>query len=201
MSDVEVVTCGCCGIPLFNSPRARLRRCEVCDQCDKIHGDALQFRVAQLVTAGKLDPGQAMTRMLIDDALVTGRLEFVGDAHAAMINIPKPPRRWEVAIGRAICRGEQPDLHSAIGAVLGEYFGRVWSNELRAKIERDVAEVLHVFDDSITGVDIDIDADVFDPEHAIIKVTATTPSLGATFDADAAGAIPADILSRPRGEA
>lgn len=195
-----VVTCGCCGVPLFG-PRRALRRCEICDRCDKLHGDALQERIAQQLAAGTLDPGLAMVRSLVDDAQLCGRLVFVGDPSAADIMIPNPPRRWEVAICRAICRGEQPDMQSAIGAALAPFFARRWCAELRAAVERELLEVLHMFDDSIVHVDVEIEGDKLDPECVNIKVTAMTPSLGTTFDADGAGAIPADILSRPRGEA
>lgn len=190
--------CRCCGLPDLVGVRGKVRVCPMCDDCDGLHGDALQ---ARMMSGEWLDPYIALARAIIDDAQLTNRIVFVGEGEAKHINVPNPPRRWEVMIARALLRNEQPDLHTVMNAVLLPFFGLRASPSVMALLRGELLEALQAFDASIFDVEVSIDVDVLDRENLQIKVCAKTPALGMTFDADSAGVIPPDIMARPRGEA
>lgn len=192
--------CSCCGIFLVGAEVLR-DRCLVCGVCDHMHGDELEARVVRLVAAGSLPWGRALACMLVDDAHHAVRLRFHGDPMACEMAIDEPVHRWEVVIGRALARGEVPDLSRIVAAVLARYIpGRATTTTLEA-IERDMTEALQMFDPDVLSVKVTARRDHLDPEHLIIECSTRNPVGPAVLDIAPEVAIPSDISSRPRGQA
>jgi len=209
------VRCRCCGVLLAPGPRAEIRRCILCDLCDRRHGDELQLHVMGLVRAGRITWGHALARMLIDDAHHAGMLGMVVEngALTATLTVPEPVPRWRVVIGRAISRGELPELNLVLKVTLARYIGKRATLAVREEMRRELCEALSTLDDSITDITVSCHLDTIDAEHLMIEITGKRATLGAVaFDASAGGAdaaklgapapeLPADIMSRPRGQA
>ncbi len=196
--------CGCCGIPL-DGQRAFLRRCMVCDRCDHKHGDELQIAIEHLLANGKIESGQAMVRMLIDDAHLSGRIVWIvdPDTSTAMITIPDPPQRWEVVCARAMVRGSMPDLQSVIEAVLTSYIGKQSAPSVLRNLEGDLSRAMAFVDPDVLSVSVEAHRDAIDPGHLFITVstrTACMPGVVSRSD-DADALIPDDIALRPRAQA
>lgn len=176
--------------------------CIGCDRCDGLHGARLQHVLTEVVKAGKLDPGTALARSLIDDAQLTGRAVYTRrDDGTADLTIPDPPERWRVVVARALARNELPDLQSVVDAVLRRWLPAPFSFSLGERIAADLLPALRVIDPSIFGVEIDCHRDIADPEHLIIKVNASTPTLGAALVDTRDVAIPDYVMRTPRGSA
>lgn len=196
--------CRCCGIPV-DETRATMRRCPVCDRCDGLHGDALQIRVVQLMTSGRMPWGHALARMMIDDAQIAGRLVYVPcdhpGRHGHHIAIPNPPKRWEVVVARAICRDEFPDITLMISVILARFIPGRCNRATLDAIAAEIGEAVRMIDPNVLTVTVDSKRDVLDPSHLIITVQSTTPTIGAVVDVTPGVKIPADIYQRPRGQA
>lgn len=193
----SISLCRCCGVPV-EGLRRKFRVCPMCDACDGVHGDALQARCAALVASGQISPWLALTRMIVDDALLCGRLVFIGDPHAALIVVLNPPKRWEVVVCRALCKSELPELQVVIDAVLGAFMGHDASPPVLEALRAEMIQAMHAVDPSLFDVEVIAERDPLDPEHVRINVSAKTPGLPAAYEA-ADVDMPADILSRPRG--
>lgn len=200
---VRIGFCRCCGVSVLGGGvREHLRVCIGCDLCDELHGDKLQAVLAKGVADGKVPPYTALTRMLIDDAQLTNRLEFVVfEGQAADLRVNNPPPRWMVVAGRALARGEQPDLQSLVGAVLGRYFGKQSTAQTLHELRLELCEALSFVDASIFDVKVSTKMDTVDPGHLMIEVQAKTPTLGVEVAPGANELIPADIMNRKRAEA
>jgi hypothetical protein len=193
--------CRCCGVPVEGN-RATFRVCIGCDRCDGLHGQVLEGVLRKAVADRKLDPGVALARAIMDDAQLTCRTEYVPrETGGADIVIMNPPERWRVVIARALCRNELPDLASVVDAVLRRWLPAPYSSALGERIAADLLPALRVIDSSIFGVDIDCHRDIADPEHLIIKVNASTPTLGAALVDTRDVAIPDYVMRTPRGSA
>jgi hypothetical protein len=195
-----MIRCSCCGVPLVNAELRRVvPRCLVCDVCDGWHGDRLQARIANMVATGWMPWGAGVARMLVDDAHHAAKMRLVGDRRAAEIRV-EPFERWEVVIGRALARGEQPSWCHVVDAILQRYIpGRATDETLRA-IERDLTAALQMMDQDVLSVEVTAKRDVLDPEHMVIICSSRNPVLGSVVQ-DAGVPIPDDISSRPRGSA
>lgn len=193
--------CRCCGVPV-DGMRAQVRVCAICDRCDGKHGDELQALLLHGVQTGQVKPGMALCRALVDDAHLTGRIVFVGDINNATITIPDPPPRWFVVCGRAAAKNTLPDMHSVIGAVINRHIPGRCSRATLDAIAAELKEALHFVDDSVMDVTVASKIDALDPQHLIIQVNAKAPVMGMVIDKNAGEVeIPADILSRARGQA
>ena len=194
--------CRCCGISIAGTPREQIRRCPICDICDRRHGDELQLHCVELVRTGQITPWHAIGAMLIDDAHVCGMLMMAmqpGD-RTLYIGVPVAPPRWRVVIGRALARDEVPEVDLVIKVVLGKHLPGRGTPERLAAIAADLRDALQIMDPSIESVDVTTERDMLDPEHLKILLTARTPALG-TVVTGADVELPADIMSRPRGQA
>lgn len=207
MSDAS---CKCCGIPIDPAdPRAEWRRCAVCDRCDRRHGDELQIHIWALLNAGQISRGHAFARMLIDDALLTGNLELrpEHDEHGnelqtATLWITRPPRRWEVVVGRACARNEVPEVGLVVEVTLARYIPGPASPENMQGLADELTTAFCFMDDNVLSVDVSTERVILDPQHLIIRIntkTAAAPGMITTFGADAE--LPDDIMQRPRGQA
>jgi hypothetical protein len=197
--------CRCCGVGNLQGVRARLRVCLGCDDCDGLHGDALQAILVKATADRKMSGDAALARALIDDAQLTGRAVYFenppGSGQADM-RIPDPPPRWLVVCARALCRKELPDMHSVVGAVLGRFMGLRSSQTVLEAMRVELQAALSFIDASIFDVQIDTKVDVLDSQHLIIQVQAKTPALGAVVTPGTENVeIPPDILLRKRAEA
>lgn len=167
-----------------------------------MHGAKLQHVLTAVVREGKLDPGVALARSIMDDAQLTGRIVYMRrEDGSADVTVPDPPERWRVVVARALARNELPDLQSVVAAVLDRWLPAPYSSALGERIAADLLPALRVIDPSIFGVDIDCHRDVADPEHLIIKVNASTPTLGAALVDTRDVAIPDYVMRTPRGSA
>lgn len=189
-------------MPLVGA-RAELRTCPLCDRCDGLHGDRLQIQVARALCNGGIDAGHALARMMIDDAHLCDRIVFVqvpGEA-GATITIPDPPQRWQVACARAVARDELPEIGLVVQVILARYIPGKCSRQTLDAIAAELTEALAFLDPSIMSVDVDSKRDELDPAHLIIKINATTPTLGAVTEMPHDVEIPDDIMLRARGQA
>lgn len=196
--------CRCCGIQL-QGEREKLRRCILCDMCDRRHGDELQAHVTALVRAGQIGFWHAVTRMLVDDAHLAGMLSILaveddrGIASAYPLVMGFVPR-WRVVIGRALASKEIPDVGRVLGAVLGRYLPARNSQALREAISRDLTDAMCMVDPSIVTCVVACDQDALDPEHLMISVTGRAPALGQTAMSPEVE-IPESVMRGPRGQA
>lgn len=196
--------CRCCGIKL-EGERAKVRRCILCDLCDRRHGDELQAHVTMLVRDHRLGFWHAVTRMLVDDAHLAGLLAIVAveDDHGVATAWPfvcEFVPRWRVVIGRALALGELPDVGRVLDAVLGRYLPARNSQALRDAISRDMTDAMCMVDPTIVTCEVSCDQDAFDPEHLRILVTSRESTLGQTVMAPEVE-IPDSVMRRPRGQA
>lgn len=199
----DVVRCRCCGIQVYGT-RAQVRVCPICDKCDGLHGDKLQETVTKLVGSGQMDPGLALCRSLIDDAQLAGAIVFVdaGPGVGHIIDIPRPPARWETVIARATCRGDLPEMFAVVDAILKRYIPGKCTRATLDAIQGDLLQALACLDPSVLTVTVNSERDMLDPEHLIIQVQTTTPAMGAVIGKGAEDVvIPDDIMLRARGQA
>jgi hypothetical protein len=196
--------CRCCGIAVEGQIRERVRVCMGCDDCDGLHGDKLQGILAMAVRDGKLAPYTALARLLIDDAQMTGRTVWRETSPGrADLTIPDPPPPWLIICGRALARGEVPDIKGVVDAVLLRYIpGRATPSAL-ASLRRDLSDALRFIDPDIMDVYVTATMDELEPGNLRIEIKAKTPTIGTVVTPSSGPAveIPADILSRPRGSA
>ncbi|HSR79075.1 MAG TPA: hypothetical protein VLN57_21055 [Xanthobacteraceae bacterium] len=198
------VRCHCCGIRL-EGERAAIRRCILCDMCDRRHGDELQVHVTALVRNGVIDLWHGVTRMLVDDAHVAGLLAIVAveDAGGLVSGWPTVLEfvpRWRVMIGRARARDELPDVTLVLNAVLARYLPAQNSHALRTAISIDMTDAMCLIDPSIVSVDVTCEQDALDAEYLMINVIANVPTLGQTAMAPDIQ-IPDSVMRGPRGQA
>jgi hypothetical protein len=196
--------CRCCGIRL-EGPRAQLRRCILCDLCDRRHGIELQAHVIELVASGQLGLWHAITRMLVDDAHLAGLLAMVAvkDEQGVVSVWPRvleSPPRWRVVIGRALARNEIPAVSEVLDAVFARHLPGRNSQALRDAISRDLTDAMCMIDPSIVNVEVRCDQDAFDPEHFKIYITGLEPTLGQTVMTPEVE-IPEGVARGPRGQA
>lgn len=197
--------CRCCGIKL-EGERAKIRRCILCDLCDRRHGDELQAHVTALLSARPpIDLWHAVARMLTDDAHLAGLLAMVAVEDDAGVVTAWPyvidfVPRWRVVIGRALARDEMPDVSEVLGAVLARYLPGRNSQALRDAISRDLTDAMCMVDPSIVTCEVTCDQDALDPEHLLIHVTGREPTLGQAVMAPEVG-IPDSVMRGPRGQA
>lgn len=196
--------CRCCGIQL-QGEREKLRRCILCDMCDRRHGDELQAHVTALVRAGQIGFWHAVTRMLVDDAHLAGMLAItaVEDDHGVVSAYPYVidfVPRWRVVLGRALALNEIPDVGQVLGAVLGRYLPARNSQALREAISRDLTDAMRMVDPTIITCEVTCDQDALDPEHLRINVTGRAPTLGQIVMAPEVE-IPDSVMRGPRGQA
>lgn len=196
--------CRCCGIQL-QGEREKIRRCILCDMCDRRHGDELQAHVTALVRAGQIGFWHAVTRMLVDDAHLAGLLAITaveddnGVVSAWPYVIDFVPR-WRVVLGRALALNEIPDVGQVLGAVLARYLPARNSQALRDVISRDLTDAMCMVDRSIAACEVLCDQDVLEPEHMRINVIATAAFLGQTVMSPEVE-IPDSVMRGPRGQA
>lgn len=203
--DPREVRCRCCGIPVGPvglNMRTKMRVCMWCDDCDGMHGQVLQGVLTMAVRDGKLAPGVALSRALIDDAQLTGRLVFdVVNGEANNIRIIDPPARWFVVAARAVCRNEMPDFASLADAVLGAMLPCNATRENLDKLAAGLTEAFRFVDPSVMAVVVDSKRDSMDPQHLIITIQARTPTMGQVMPGAEGIEIPADVLKRRPAQA
>lgn len=194
--------CRCCGIPVMGT-RARVRVCPICDQCDGLHGDKLQIALAAGVVNGKVDPGLALTRSIIDDAQLTGRIVYVEDPNGGhSITVPDPAPRWQVICSRALCRNQLPDVTLVLDVILARHLPCQATPDKLEAIARELREALAFMDPGVLSVDVQSERDALDPQHLIVKVTTSTPTMGMQTIGNLPDVeIPPDIMLRARGQA
>ncbi|HUS27591.1 MAG TPA: hypothetical protein VMZ53_03760 [Kofleriaceae bacterium] len=186
----------------YGAIRMQLRVCIDCDTCDQLHGAQLQGVLFKAVADGNLAPYTAIARAMIDDAQLTGRIVHdVKEGRVVDITIPNPPPRWMVAVGRAMARGEQPDVQTLVDAVLARYIGGQNTPALMAEMRIELRDALQFVDPSIMDVEVSATMTALDPGNLRIEITAKTPTLGSTMAGADDADIPPDIMSRPRAEA
>lgn len=216
------VRCGCCGVALYDgversSFRAQLGRCLLCDICDGRHGDELQYVVERGVAAGAIPPGQALARMALDDAHMAGMLRLVpnytqpGNATIVDLEIPQPVARWRVVLGRAVARGTLPDFSDLIRAVIAKYKGVAITAKVLERLRAEMLEMMSFVDPHVVGLELRHPVAIFDmarldmtvqTDHpAAPHVALTTPASTEVYELRGAVELPADILTRPRGQA
>lgn len=197
--DQVIIRCRCCGVILPDgTPRATIRRCVVCDLCDRRHGDEREAVVTQLVADGRIDAWLGIATMAVDDAHLAGCLEFVGDPRAADMWIAKPVARWAVVIARALAMGEAPSASEVIGAVVGRYLPG--TSAQIPEIKAELADALRVLDPGVVDVEVRTSRDALDPAHLSIDVL-MQPAVAGTTTFAGASEIPDDIATRTRGQA
>lgn len=196
--------CRCCGIKLQGA-REKIRRCILCDMCDRRHGDELQAHVTALVRTGQIGFWHAVTRMLVDDSHLAGLLAMyaveddVGVVKVWPVVIDFVPR-WRVVIGRALALNEIPDVGQVMGAVLARYLPARNSQSMRDAISRDLTDAMCMVDPTIITCEVTCDQDALDPAHLMINVTGRAPTLGQTVMAPEVE-IPDSVMRGPRGQA
>lgn len=201
MPEAGDIPCRCCGIPVEGA-RAKVRVCAVCDSCDSRHGDKLEAHVRHLVASGAVSMWWAIVRMALDDAQLSGRLEFRGARDAAEIWIPVAPRRWEVVLGRAAAIRRIPEIAEIVGACLAPFIPGKVSRATMKEIGAELTAALTWVDPNVVSVDVDCKRDAIEPEHLIIHVnTRTNVAPGSITLCEPNVEIPDDILARPRGQA
>jgi hypothetical protein len=186
-----MIPCRCCGV-IQVGLRAELRRCVLCDSCDRRHGLEREALVMALFAVGRLNMWEAIGQLAIDDAHHAGMLMFRGTRDSADLWVPRPVPRWAVVIGRALARQEQPAAGDVVAAMMQRYVPGPASAlpELRAEL----TAALQAFDPDVLGVEVTCERDVLDPGHMLINIlhrTAAGPEVE----------IPTDIGRRPRGQA
>lgn len=206
MTDFDV-RCQCCGLPV-PCDRREVRRCVVCDLCDHLHGDALQIRVGRQVMAGQISLCDGLARMLVDDAMMAGGLQLVPEVNLEARTwtlrpwILRPIDRWRVVVGRAFAVDRAVDVSLMLSVILARHIpGQVSRGTLDA-IARELREALTTIDPNVVGVEVDCKCDTLNPENLLIDIstrTAAAPGMISLVDPDVE--LPADIMSRPRGQA
>lgn len=195
--------CTCCGIGV-SGQRAVIRRCIVCDQCDRLHGDELVATCGRMVRAGQLTPGHVLARVMMDDAHLAGMIEYRDDPDGMTVTawVPVPVPRWRVVIGRAWARGEAPDISRIVGSVLDRYLPGPASRANLDGIAQDITDALGAIDPNVLNCKVGCKVDQLDPQHLIIEVQTKTAAAPGMVDVLAPDVeLPADIMSRPRGSA
>lgn len=197
-------SCRCCGIRL-QGEREKIRRCILCDMCDRRHGDELQSHVTALVHAGQIGFWHAVTRMLVDDAHLAGLLAIIAVEDDTGVVSAWPyvlgfVPRWRVVIGRALALNELPDVGQVLGAVLARYLPARNSQAMRDAISRDMTDAMCWIDPSIVSCEVTCDQDALDPAHLMIRVTGRDSTLGQTVMAPEVE-IPESVMRGPRGQA
>lgn len=198
-------TCRCCGAAVVGE-RAKIRRCIVCDRCDRRHGDELQAIVTDLVTRGEMPWDHALARMLLDDAHYAGMLIVIqNEQNPGMANlwIERPVPRWRVYVGRARAAGQSFELQTVIDLVIWRHMDRRNTAEARAEITAEVREALTFLGAELSTLEVSASGDVLDPGHLMLRIEGRVPpppEPGAVvFEQEAE--MPADIMQRTRGQA
>lgn len=198
----DPVPCRCCGVGLTEEPRRTWRRCVLCDQCDRRHGDELQAHVEVLVRNGQITPWHGIARLAIDDAHICARLELRGDRAAATLWCSDPPEPWYRVICRATARGELPDGGRVLRAVLERHLPAAPTPGRIEAIERDLLAALTFMDPNVLSVEIQRGIDPLDPAHLTFNIRTRTPAFPGMVDVVAPDVeIPPDVMTRPRGQA
>lgn len=197
--------CSCCGV----MHRAQGVCCICAATCHvnapHQHGDELQQRTEHSVRLGRLEPYHGMALMMLDDALLAGRLQLVPCPEGGVMpHIPVPVPRWLVVFGRALALGQQPDPQAVLQASVTRYLDVEATPENREALRRDLATAAMALGmpeeraatircsfDEVTGMATMRVGDGESMQLAIHR----RPALGFTVT------IPADIMSRPRGQA
>lgn len=162
--------CKCCGVPL-TPDRWERGNCPICDLCDKLHGDQLERVVRHLLEIKQVSFGHALVRCAIDDAHLSGYLEFRGPRTNAYPFVRQAPRRWEVVIGRACALGEVPAIADITAACLSPFIpGRV-NRETMDAIAKEITDAFQWIDPDVERVEVDCKRDALDPQHLIIEIT------------------------------
>lgn len=197
---IDSKPCRCCGVPQVGR-RADLRRCVLCDGCDRVHGAERQAKIERLVANGQMTPWFAIGQIMIDDAHHAGQLGFRGDPTAATIWIDRPVCRWEVVIGRAIARNELPVTDELMAAVMLRYVPGPIAGI--PGLRRELKDALCALDPDVLDVEVSCTRDAMDAGHLIIDVIHRTAVLSAVDRWQSAPdvEIPSDIAQRPRGQA
>lgn len=195
------IACRCCGVPV-NGPRQKFRVCPLCDQCDGMHGNALERLLRKLAATGAITMWHGIGRMAVDNAHLTGRLSLIGPSDAATMWVATAPRPWEVVLGRAGASFTIPDIGEIVAACLAPFIPGKVSRATMDAIGRELTGALTWVDPNVVSVDVDCKRDSIDPEHLLIHVnTRTNVAPGSITVCEPNIEIPDDILSRPRGQA
>ncbi len=194
----ETITCSCCGVPVFGKLRQRARVCSVCDICDTVHGHARHQQVITLIARGVLTAWDGIACCAFDDAWLAGKAEIT---EAGDFVIPRAVKRWEVVIGWARCRRVDPPFDALVGAALAPYLGLPNVQRVRDLISDDIKQALCTADPEIVDVMVSTQPHSSISEEIDIKIQAKAPILSIVFEGSLPQDLPADILSRPRGQA
>jgi len=178
--------------------RAHLRRCALCDGCDRLHGLEREAWLVTLFVMGQMTVWEVIGQLMVDDAHHAHVLEYRGDSMAASIWVPRPVARWEALVGRAAARGEGVTMEDLLHAVMDRYVPGP-ASELES-MQAELKTALSAIDPDVLDVRVTCSRDALDPEHILIEIchrTAVGPAVTMTSDVE----IPADIGTRPRGSA
>lgn len=192
------VLCGCCGIPVGHFMQW-LGRCVNCARgCSRIHGDALQAQLVKMHAAGRVDSWGAIAVMMLDDAALTGTIDWHerdGRIVGGWCTVPVP--RWAVVIARARARGEEPDKQAIINAVLAAHMP--CTSARLPEIDADLKLALGALPEA---VHVEVRMVNEDASGITVEVSLRVAPDGAeVHDFGGANQIPADIAGRARGVA
>lgn len=197
-------TCRCCGAAVVGE-RAKVRRCIVCDRCDRRHGYELQAIAVDLVSRGEMDPGHALARMLLDDAHHAGMLIVIQDERdprMASLWIEHPVPRWRVYIGRQKLAEQPLDVQTVVDLAMIPYAGLAPSPTVIADMRTQIAVALRFLGMTVRSVAITPVADRIGPGHVNINIEAEqAPEPDQVITPAPEIAIPDDIMQRTRGQA
>lgn len=163
-----------------------------------------------LLRADQLTWSHALARMMLDDAHLAGMLELhavpredpnVADVEP-WVSVPVP--RWRVVIGRALALDQVPDVGEVVRAALSPFWGLRSSTAIMNEIRRSMTAALVMMDPNIVDVEVATSMNAVDPEEIKIVVltkTAAAPGMVSIAPGAEDVQIPADIMTRPRGQA
>lgn len=197
-------TCRCCGA-LVIGERLKIRRCIVCDRCDRMHGDELNALVVDLVSRGAMDPGHALARMLLDDAHHAGMLIVIQDEHIpqmASLWIEHPVPRWRVYVGRRKLLEQPIDAQIVVDLAMRPYMELAPTPEVIGGMRAEITAALRFVGLIVRNVAITPMADKFGPGHVNVHIEAEqAPEPEQVVTPAPEVAIPDDIMQRARGQA
>ena len=187
-----IACCRCCRMEITQG------RCPLCAMCDGKHGPRRRQTIERAVRNGWLPPDQALAMCLLDDAWLAGRATI--DRDGTFI-IDRPVKPWEVVIAWGKHHRVQPSLEMLTQAALAPYMGLRGTSSVMRDLEADMSDALHAGEPTITEVRISSRSDgSLERDGIIIEIAATS---GTIYGADMAPGvdIPAEVYSRPRGQA
>lgn len=196
-------TCRCCGCPVHDQ-RAAIRRCIVCDLCDRRHGDELQAIILDLLSRGEIDPGLALARMMLDDAHHAGMLHAIvdTDGRTAQLRIPVPVPRWRVYAGRQKLADRPIEAQVIVDLAVAPYWGLRPTDHVLAKISADITAAMTFLGLVVDGVSITPTSDHLGPGMLAIHISAhDRPDPEQVITPAPEVEIPDDIMQRARGQA